>query len=76
MFYAATNRRNKVRIIIDAHTASFEKPWSLPILKTITKWTLRKAITLLVANAELQNIVYQDYGVMPLVLEDGVPQTR
>lgn len=74
MFYAATNRRNKVRIIIDAHTASFEKPWSLPILKTITKWTLRKAITVLVANAELQNIVYQDYGVMPLVLEDGVPQ--
>lgn len=74
MLYAATSRKNKVRIIIDAHTATFEKPWSLPILKSITKWVIRKAIAVIVANGELQNIVYRNYGLMPLVLEDGVPQ--
>lgn len=74
MFYAATNKRKKIRIIIDAHTASFEKPWSLPILKTITRWAIGNAIAVIVANAELQNVVYGNYGVMPLVLDDGVPQ--
>jgi glycosyltransferase involved in cell wall biosynthesis len=74
IFYAATNKRKNIRIIIDAHTATFEKPWSLPILKTITRWTIRNAVAIIVANAELQNVVYQTYGVMPLILEDGVPQ--
>jgi glycosyltransferase involved in cell wall biosynthesis len=75
MFYAATNdKRKDIRIIIDAHTASFEKPWSLPLLKNITRWAIGNAMAVIVANAELQNVVYQNYGVMPLVLEDGVPQ--
>jgi glycosyltransferase involved in cell wall biosynthesis len=74
MFYAAINKRKNLRIIIDAHTASFEKPWSFPILKTITKWVIGNSKAVIVANAELQNIVYQNYGVMPLVLDDGVPQ--
>jgi glycosyltransferase involved in cell wall biosynthesis len=74
IFYAATNKRKNIRIIIDAHTATFEKPWSLPILKAITRWTIGNAVAIIVANAELQNVVYQNYGVMPLVLEDGVPQ--
>jgi glycosyltransferase involved in cell wall biosynthesis len=74
MFYAASNKRKNIRIIIDAHTATFEKPWSLPILKTITRWAIGNAMAVIVANAELQNIVYQNYGVMPLVLDDGVPQ--
>lgn len=74
ILYAATFRKNKLRIIIDAHTATFEKPWSLPILKSITRWVIRRSIAVIVANAELQNIVYRNYGVMPLVLEDGVPQ--
>jgi glycosyltransferase involved in cell wall biosynthesis len=74
MFYAASNKRKNIRVIIDAHTASFEKPWSLPILRTITRWAIGNAIAVIVANAELQNVVYQNYGVMPLVLDDGVPQ--
>jgi glycosyltransferase involved in cell wall biosynthesis len=75
MFYAASNNKRKdIRIIIDAHTASFEKPWSLPLLKNITRWAIGNARAVIVANAELQNVVYQNYGVMPLVLDDGVPQ--
>jgi glycosyltransferase involved in cell wall biosynthesis len=75
MFYAASNNKRKdIRIIIDAHTASFEKPWSLPPLKNITRWTIGNAMAVIVANAELQNVVYQNYGIMPLVLDDGVPQ--
>jgi glycosyltransferase involved in cell wall biosynthesis len=74
MFYAASNKRKNIRVIIDAHTASFEKPWSLPILKTITRWAIGNAMAVIVANEELQNVVYQNYGVMPLVLDDGVPQ--
>jgi glycosyltransferase involved in cell wall biosynthesis len=74
MFYAATNKRKNIRIIIDAHTATFERPWSLPILKTVTRWAIGNAIAVIVANEELQNVVYQNYGVMPLVLDDGVPQ--
>jgi glycosyltransferase involved in cell wall biosynthesis len=72
--YAAINKRENLRIIIDAHTASFEKPWSLPILKAITRWAIRNAMTVIVANKELQKVVHQNYGVMPLVLDDGVPQ--
>jgi glycosyltransferase involved in cell wall biosynthesis len=74
MFYAAINKRKNLRIIIDAHTASFEKPWSLPILKTITRRAIRNAMAVIVANKELQKVVHQNYGVMPLVLDDGVPQ--
>jgi glycosyltransferase involved in cell wall biosynthesis len=74
MFYAASNKRKNIRVIIDAHTASFEKPWSLPILKTITRWAIGNAMAVIVANAELQNVVCENYGVMPLVLDDGVPQ--
>jgi glycosyltransferase involved in cell wall biosynthesis len=74
IFYAATNKRKNIRIIIDAHTATFEKPWSLPILKTITRWAIGNAVAIIVANAELQNVVHQNYGVMPLVLDDGVPK--
>jgi glycosyltransferase involved in cell wall biosynthesis len=76
MFYAATNNKRKkdIRIIIDAHTASFEKPWSLPLLKNNTRWAIGNAMAVIVANAELQNVVYRNYGVMPLVLDDGVPQ--
>jgi glycosyltransferase involved in cell wall biosynthesis len=74
MFYAAINKRKNIKIIIDAHTATFERPWSLPILKTVTRWAIGNAIAVIVANEELQNIVYQNYGVIPLVLDDGVPQ--
>jgi glycosyltransferase involved in cell wall biosynthesis len=76
IFYAAISKRKKLRVIIDAHTATFEKPWSLPILKTITRWAIRNAMAVIVTNTELQNVVYQNYGVMPLVLEDGVPQVE
>jgi glycosyltransferase involved in cell wall biosynthesis len=74
LFYAATNKKKNIRIIIDAHTATFEKPWSYPILKTLTRWAIGNAIAVIVANEELQNVIYQNYGVMPLVLDDGVPQ--
>jgi glycosyltransferase involved in cell wall biosynthesis len=76
IFHAAINQRKKLRIIIDAHTATFEKPWSLPILKAITRWAIKNAVAVIVANTELQNVVYQNYGVMPLVLDDGVPQVE
>src|SRR5215510_3943742 len=74
MVYAVVKRNKKIRIIVDAHTATFEKPWSHPILNNITKRVIRKALIVIVANAELQEIVSQNYGVKPLVLEDGVPQ--
>jgi glycosyltransferase involved in cell wall biosynthesis len=74
MVYVAGKRNKKIRVIVDAHTATFEKPWSYPILKDITKLVIGKALIVVVANAELQKIVYQNYGVKPLILEDGVPQ--
>jgi glycosyltransferase involved in cell wall biosynthesis len=74
MFYAGINKGKNIRIIIDAHTATFEKPWSLPILNAITRLAVRNAKAVIVANEELKNIVYQNYGLMPLVLDDGVPQ--
>jgi len=74
MVYAVGKRNKKIRVIVDAHTATFEKPWSYPILKNITKLVIRKALIVIVANAELQKVVYQNYGVKPLILEDGVPQ--
>jgi glycosyltransferase involved in cell wall biosynthesis len=74
MFYAGINKGKNVRIIIDAHTATFEKPWSLPILNTLTRLAIRNAKAIIVANEELQKLVYQNYGLMPLVLDDGVPQ--
>jgi glycosyltransferase involved in cell wall biosynthesis len=74
MFYAGIKKGKDIRIIIDAHTATFEKPWSLPILNTLTRLAIRNAKAVIVANEELQKLVYQDYGLMPLVLDDGVPR--
>ena len=69
--YATIRKNRNIKIVIDAHTATFEKPWSFPILNTITRWTIRKAWTIIVTNAKLQNVVHHNYGVSPIVLEDG-----
>jgi glycosyltransferase involved in cell wall biosynthesis len=73
ILYAITNKSKNIRIVIDAHTAAFERPWSLPILNTLTRWTIRNAWAVIVTNAKLQKAINHNYGVLPIVLEDGPP---
>jgi glycosyltransferase involved in cell wall biosynthesis len=72
ILYAMINRKKKnIRIVIDAHTATFEKPWSFPILNALTRWTIKNSLAIIVTNTKLQKAIYHKYGVLPIVLEDG-----
>jgi hypothetical protein len=71
ILYAIIKKSKNIRIVIDAHTATFEKPWSFPILNTVTRWTIRNAWAIIVTNRKLQKAIYHNYGVLPIVLEDG-----
>jgi glycosyltransferase involved in cell wall biosynthesis len=41
------------------------------MLKTITKWTIRNSSAIIVTNTKLQKAIYHNYGVLPIVLDDG-----
>jgi hypothetical protein len=71
IFYAIIKKSKNIRVVIDAHTATFEKPWSFPILGTVTRWTIRNAWAIIVTNTKLQKAIYHNYGVLPIVLDDG-----
>src|SRR5215210_353527 len=71
IFYAIINKSKNIRVVIDAHTATFEKPWSFPMFKTVTRWTIRNAWAIIVTNTKLQKAIHKDYGVLPLILDDG-----
>jgi glycosyltransferase involved in cell wall biosynthesis len=71
ILYALIKKSNNIKVVIDAHTATFEKPWTFPILNAVTRWTIRNAWAIVVTNTKLQKVIYHNFGVLPIVLEDG-----
>jgi glycosyltransferase involved in cell wall biosynthesis len=71
ILYAIIKKGKNIRIVIDAHTATFERPWSFPMLNTVTRWTIRNAWAVIVTNTKLQKAISHNYGVLPIVLDDG-----
>jgi glycosyltransferase involved in cell wall biosynthesis len=71
ILYSLIKKSKKIRVVIDAHTATFEKPWTFPILNAVTRWTIRNAWAIIVTSTKLQELIYHEYGVLPIVLEDG-----
>ncbi len=65
-----TGRKNST-VLIDAHTQSFDKPWSY--FKALNRLAMRRASTVIVTNVELQSKVLHNYGINPIILEDRIP---
>jgi glycosyltransferase involved in cell wall biosynthesis len=65
-----TGKKNSV-VLIDAHTQSFDKPWSY--FKALNRLALRRASMVIVTNVELQSKVLLNYGINSIVLEDRIP---
>lgn len=65
-------RHKKVKLIIDAHTQTFNKPWTY--FASLTKIIMNYASFVIVANSELQSVVQDRYDLKALVLEDMVPE--
>ena len=63
--------RERIKIIIDAHSASFLKPWSY--FKSLDKSLMKRAIATVVSNQELSELVFDNCNVRPVVLEDRIP---
>jgi glycosyltransferase involved in cell wall biosynthesis len=71
ILYSLIKKSKNIRIVIDAQTATFERPWTFPILNALTRWTIRKAWAIIVTNSKLQKVINDNYGVLPIVLDDG-----
>jgi glycosyltransferase involved in cell wall biosynthesis len=41
------------------------------MLNTVTRWTIRNAWAVIVTNTKLQKAISHNYGVLPIVLDDG-----
>src|SRR6188472_1358688 len=65
-----TGKKNSV-VLIDAHTQSFDKPWSY--FKALNRLALRRASMVIVTNVELQSKILLNYGINSIVLEDRIP---
>jgi glycosyltransferase involved in cell wall biosynthesis len=71
MVYQYLTGRKNSTVLIDAHTQSFDKPWSY--FKALNRIALRRASMVIVTNVELQSKVIHNYGINPIVLEDRIP---
>ena len=71
IFYTIINKSKNIRKVIDAHTATFDRPWTFPILNALTRWTIRNSWAIMLTNTKLQKVIYNNFGVLPTVLEDG-----
>jgi glycosyltransferase involved in cell wall biosynthesis len=71
MVYQYLTGRKNSAILIDAHTQSFDKPWSY--FKALNRLALRRASMVIITNQELQSKVLLNYGISPIVLEDRIP---
>jgi hypothetical protein len=71
MVYQYLTGRENSAVLIDAHTQSFDKPWSY--FKALNRLALRRASMVIVTNVELQSKVLLNYGINPIVLEDRIP---
>lgn len=61
-------------LVVDAHTAAFGRPWSY--IRWLHRLVMRKAVAVLVTNAELRDYVLHNYEITPVVLEDKVPDIK
>jgi glycosyltransferase involved in cell wall biosynthesis len=62
----------KCEIVIDMHTAAFDKPWSY--LKSLNNWIMKRTYVIIVSNSELkEQDVPPDYRQKTIVLEDMIP---
>ena len=65
--------RSKPDIIVDAHTAAIQSPWSK--MKVLHRWILRRARAVIVTNSGLKNRLTVEYGVDNcIVLPDRIPE--
>jgi glycosyltransferase involved in cell wall biosynthesis len=71
MVYQYLTGRKNSTVLIDAHTQSFDKPWSY--FKALNRLAMRRASTVIVTNVELQSKVLHNYGINPIILEDRIP---
>lgn len=69
IYHHLINSKNE--IIIDAHTGTFDKPWSY--IRPITKLIMKSVSTIIVTNEELRTTVLKEYNKTPIVLEDKIP---
>ena len=69
--YKTLVRKKDIKIIIDAHSASFVKPWSH--FRCLDKRLMKRAIVTLVSNRELSELVSANYDIRPVILEDRIP---
>jgi glycosyltransferase involved in cell wall biosynthesis len=71
MVYQYLTGKKNSAVLIDAHTQSFDKPWSY--FKALNRLALRRASMVIVTNVELQSKVLLNYGINSIVLEDRIP---
>jgi glycosyltransferase involved in cell wall biosynthesis len=69
--YKHLRKHAKIRVVIDAHTGSFDRPWSY--FKWFDRRIIKRAFALVVSNKELADEIFFKYAVRPIVLEDRVP---
>jgi hypothetical protein len=62
ILYSSIKKSKNIRMVIDAHTATFERPWTFPILNAATRWTIRNAWTIIVTSTKLLELIYHEYG--------------
>jgi hypothetical protein len=61
-------------VVIDSHTGAFYGPWSY--LKVLNKSIMRRTSMTIVTNIELQDYVWDNYGIKSVVLEDPIPDLK
>jgi glycosyltransferase involved in cell wall biosynthesis len=71
MVYQYLTGKKNSAVLIDAHTQSFDKPWSY--FKALNRLALRRASMVIVTNVELQSKILLNYGINSIVLEDRIP---
>ena len=64
-------RKLKPKILVDAHRASFQRPWSQ--IKFLTRFVMRRVELVVVENTEVQNLVFSTFCIKPIILEDPIP---
>jgi hypothetical protein len=65
------NFKKKAKLIIDAHSGAFDKPWSH--FKLLHKSIMKRASIVIVTTMELQNKLFEHYDTRSFILEDRVP---
>ena len=63
-----------MKLVIDAHTASFYFPWS--VFRFVGKYVMKRALVVLVSNQKVAELASTHYHVRPQILEDRIPNFK